>query len=391
MSRQPDPASERASTSEPGGSWSGNGTHDGTSATAVAAPDTDVTAAEGTESTEATAATDETAPTADAGDAVGSAEETVASADEAVDAGDEAIASADAEVVDAARAETDAAAEAATDAAAEPSADQPSTSPDDAGAFLGELVRAMRTTVGTERTRIAADIERRRSEHLAAIQARRETEAQKMHELAADDLKAIDGWADDERQRIQRERERRATELSDDLKKSLEEHGSRIDREVEGVEAAIAAHRVEVDAFFAELDRESDPVAIAQRAGQRPVFPTLDATGGADAAPASETSATTPGGAAEPAPVAVMDADSGAKAATPFGWNRPSSAPAATADTSSDAGAPIDAADPEAQVAAAGDATGAAAAAGTILHAVPSGRPLGWLRRSNDTSDHPNG
>jgi hypothetical protein len=86
-----------------------------------------------------------------------------------------------------------------------------------------------------------------------------------------------------------------------------------------------------------------------------------------------------------------MDADSGAKAATPFGWNRPSSAPAATADTSSDAGAPIDAADPEAQVAAAGDATGAAAAAGTILHAVPSGRPLGWLRRSNDTSDHPNG
>jgi hypothetical protein len=294
-------------------------------------------------------------------------------------------------VVDAARAETDAAAEAATDVATEPTADQPSTSPDDAGAFLGELVRAMRTTVGAERTRIAADIERRRSEHLAAIQARRETEAQKMHELAADDLKAIDGWADDERQRIQRERERRATELSDDLKKSLEEHGSRIDREVEGVEAAIAAHRVEVDAFFAELDRESDPVAIAQRAGQRPVFPTLDATGGADAAPASETSATTLGGAAEPAPVAVMDADSGAKAATPFGWNRPSSAPAATADTSSDAGAPTDAADAEAQVAAAGDATGAAAAAGTILHAVPSGRPLGWLRRSNDTSDHPNG
>jgi hypothetical protein len=358
MSRQPDSASDHASTSEPGGSWSGNGTHDGTSATAVAAPETDVTAVEATDATPAIEAT--------AADATPATEEIVESSDEA-------MASADEEVVDVARAET----EAADDAAAEHAS---TTSPDDAGAFLGELVRAMRTTVGAERTRITADIERRRSEHIAAIQARRESEAQKMHELAADDLKAIDGWAAEERQRIQRERERRATELSDDLKKSLAEHGSRIDREVEGVEAAIAAHRLEVEAFFADLDRESDPVAIAQRAGQRPVFPTLDLTGGAEATPV----------AAEPAQVAVMDADSSAKTGAPFaGWN-PSSPPAA-ADAPPDAAAPADAPDAETQVAAAGDATGAAAAADTILHAVPSGRPLGWLRRSNDSSDHPNG
>lgn len=377
MSTQPDPASESASTSEPGGSWSGNGTHDGTTATAVAAPDAEVTDAESTESTEATAATDETAATTDAGEAIGSAEETVASADDAVASGDEAVAAAGPEVVDAAQAETEAAAEAAAEQATTPA------SPDAAGDFLSELVRAMRTTVGAERTRIAADIERRRTEHLAAIQARRESEAQKMHQLASDDLKAIDDWAGEERQRIERERERRATELSDDLKKSLAEHGSRIDREVEGVEAAIAAHRVEVDAFFADLDRESDPVGIAQRAGNRPVFPALGTPG--------ESSATAPSGDAAPTtPVAVMDASSGAKAGTPFGWNR-SSSPA----TESSSGVPDVLADAEAPAAGdatggAGDATGAAAAADTILHAVPSGRPLGWLRRNNDSADHPN-
>ena len=363
MSRQPDSAPDNASSSEPRGSWSGNGKHDGTTATAVVTPEAEVTAAEATESgestestesaeatasteaTEASAATDETVATAEAtaegGEALGTAEETVASADEAVASGDEAIASADDEVVDADRAETEAAADASAEIASTP------TSPDDAGAFISELVRAMRTTVGAERTRITADIERRREEHLATIQARRESEAQKMHELAADDLKAIDGWAAEERQRIERERERRASELSDDLKKSLAEHGARIDREVEGVEAAIAAHRVEVDAFFADLDRESDPVAIAQRAGQRPVFPTLASTGETDAAAPSS------GQAAEPASVAVMDAASEPKAGTPFGWNR-SSAPA-TSDASAEAAASPTAADDEAaDVAAAG-------------------------------------
>src|SRR5258705_4633209 len=105
-----------------------------------------------------------------------------------------------------------------------------------------------------------------------------------MRSLAADDLKAIDGWADEERQRIKTERERRASALDDDLKKSLAEHGSKIDREVEGVEAAIASYRIQVEEFFAGLDRETDPVAIARHAGQRPVFPTLDQPVAADAA-----------------------------------------------------------------------------------------------------------
>ena len=45
------------------------------------------------------------------------------------------------------------------------------------------------------------------------------------------------------------------------------------------MEAAIATYRTEVDAYFEKLEGETDPVAIAQHAGQRPVFPDLDAIG----------------------------------------------------------------------------------------------------------------
>jgi hypothetical protein len=59
-----------------------------------------------------------------------------------------------------------------------------------------------------------------------------------MRELAAEDLKAIDDWAESERQRIGRERDEKAAALQEDLETSLTEHGATIDREIAGVEAA---------------------------------------------------------------------------------------------------------------------------------------------------------
>jgi hypothetical protein len=361
MSKQPDSGSDSAPTTEPAGSFSTNGTHDG--AVATAAPEDAVTDAESTEQSGAT----------------GEAEARIA------------------------------------EASAEPAADSAvsaefSTVSDDPASFLGELVRAMQTTAVAERARIAADTDRRREEHLAAIQARRETEAQTMRSLAADDLKSIDSWADQERQRIKAEREKRAAALDDDLKKSLSEHGSKIDREVEGVEAAIAAYRVEVEAFFTELDRETDPVAIARHAGKRPVFPTLEQPVAADAAAvaaASETAGAEPSATAEtPAtdasettPVAVMDANPGSKLAASFPtWDgskpagTPAEAPAEAA--SADAEASSESGEMGAPVAAANDiliGEETPSESGTLLHAVPAGRPLSWLRRGNDSSDRPNG
>ena len=273
------------------------------------------------------------------------------------------------------------------------------TTPDDAGAFLSELVRAMQATASTERARITEQTDRRRDERLAAIHARREAEAQKMRDLADDDLKAIDAWAEDERGRIQAERERRAGALSDDLQKSLAEHGARIDGEIEGVEAAIATYRLEVDAFFVALDGETDPVAIAQHASRRPVFPDLDKPAGAEAASVTAdaahvgtsagTDATTGdlAQAVEPAPIAVMDTNPGSRLASSFA-NWSGSSPAAEADASSEPISTSDPAEAEPHVAVAHAANDDGP--GTILHAVPSGRPLSWLRRGADSSDRSN-
>jgi hypothetical protein len=405
MSKQPDSGADNASTnSEPDASFSTNGTeHE--SAIATANPEPEAIEGESTdhESTEAPAATDD-----------GGADVTMASSDDTdvvanADSSSGSDASSDSDASDGV-VETAATADGETVTATAPATDNAAApGSDDAAAFLSQLVLAMQTTAGAERNRIAADTDRRRDEHLAAIQSRREAEAQKMRELAADDLRAIDGWAEEERQRIHAERERRATDLDVDLEKSLAEHGAKVDREVEVVEAAISAYRIDVDAFFAVLEHETDPVAIAQHAGRRPVFPALDQVVVA-AAPAVDATGDTPSAdavvdpAAEPAPVAVMDSNPGSKLASSFAkWNAPSLIePAVVASPEPAAGA-VDAVEAaateapaeagvteeEAPVAVAHGASGDGPT--TILHAVPSGRPLSWLRRDRDSNDRPNG
>src|SRR5436190_13107146 len=163
-------------------------------------------------------------------------------------------------------------AEPSADAAAASHAGEPA---DEGDPFLAELTKAMQASAAAERDRANAEIDRRRLEHLTSIEARRKTTADEMTALADQDLRAIDDWAEGERRRIDRERETRAAAVRDDLRASLAEHGSRIDREVDAVEAAITAHRANVDAFFTELDAETEPVAIALQARRRPTFPNL--------------------------------------------------------------------------------------------------------------------
>jgi hypothetical protein len=147
---------------------------------------------------------------------------------------------------------------------------------DEGSVFLAELVRAMQTTAGVERTRIDEDTERRRQAHIDQVRAREAAEADRMRELAGEDMKAIEAWASGETKRIQAERKRRATELQEKLESNLAEHRSKVDQEVEGVETAIATYRADVEAFFAQLEAETDLVQIAQQAARRPIFPSLD-------------------------------------------------------------------------------------------------------------------
>jgi hypothetical protein len=184
---------------------------------------------------------------------------------------------------------------------------------DDGTAFLAELTRSMQAAAGAERKRVEDDTERRRNAHLETIAARRESEVSKMRELAAEDLKAIDDWAESERQRIGRERDEKAAALQEDLETSLTEHGATIDREIAGVEAAVAAYRAETDAFFAGLDTETDPVEIARQAGRRPRFPDLATIPPAEAA------------SQEPPAVGVMESPADADPADAWArWNEAS-------------------------------------------------------------------
>jgi len=132
------------------------------------------------------------------------------------------------------------------------------TAPDDNTAFLAELAKAMKTTVAVERTRITQDADRRRDAHIAGINDRRESESAKMRELAQDDLKGIDAWAERERQRIQGERERRAASVRKDLESSLAEHRAKIDGEIQAVDAAV------------DLSLGGRGVLLGPRSGVRP-------------------------------------------------------------------------------------------------------------------------
>jgi hypothetical protein len=142
--------------------------------------------------------------------------------------------------------------------------------------FLSELARAMQATAGQERDRAVADTERRRTARIDEIRARETAEADRMRELAAEDQTGIDSWAETEVARIKAEQERRSEALRADLETSLGQHRELIAQEIQRVETAVAGYRTEVETFFDALERETDPVAIAQLATSRPVFPSLD-------------------------------------------------------------------------------------------------------------------
>lgn len=272
-------------------------------------------------------------------------------------------------------------------------------SSDEGSVFLAELVRAMQTTAGVERVRIDEDTERRRQAHIDQVRTREAVEADRIRELADEDMKAIEAWATGETKRIQAERKRRATERHEKLETSLAEHRSKIDQEVDRVEEAIATYRADVEAFFAGLESESDLVLIAQRAARRPTFPALDAAAqgaamGAEPAfaealpPVFDEAATDARtGADEPAVVGVMDHQALAEAFE--AWSTPpatipgpaSTEPSGAAEQGEEAREPAD------QVSATGSPSHGSP--GSLFQSLPVPRPMSFLRRDPNGGDHP--
>jgi hypothetical protein len=163
--------------------------------------------------------------------------------------------------------------------------------------FLADLARAMQSTAAAERSRDEAATEQRRQAHLDGIRAREAVEAEELRELAKEDVAAIDAWSDGEVRRIKLERERRISARREQLQLRLEEHRQVIGREISAVEAAVGSYRQQMDAFFANLESEDDPVEIARQAGERPRFPDLEQIRSEDVPVGSPPGATTAGAA----------------------------------------------------------------------------------------------
>jgi hypothetical protein len=174
----------------------------------------------------------------------------------------------------------------------------------------------------------------------------------------------------------------------------LAQHGSRLDREVEAVRDAVTKYGADIDAFFATLDRETDPVAIAQQASQRPAFPDLG-TIGASVAPAAIDA--TAGGAtdvvAEPTATDEPSGGSGVGVmADPATLARGVQALTDDLAASRQSAAVEPAAVGErttipttAEAAAVVAATRVSSGGSTpVLQSVPISRPMSWLRRDRD-------
>jgi hypothetical protein len=292
---------------------------------------------------------------------------------------------------------------------------------DDSSAFLADLARVMQAAAGAERIRISEESERRRIAHVELIRAREASGADELRVVAQGDVKAIDSWADTEIERIQAERERRTVSRRAELSQRLDDHGLLIGREVDAVDAAIAAYRTEVDAYFGQLDAEADPVAIARAAGSRPTFPDLD-TIVPDRAPVDMAWPVTSEGAAADATgddeppatgdsgvVGVTDVATGS-AELPGEGVEPSDQPVeATADTigaGDDAATAADLEPPSGGEPVGGDEVGeepgqsvettaqsnvvAPRSSAALLRAVPTSRPMGsWFRRAGGAGGHP--
>ena len=283
-------------------------------------------------------------------------------------------------------------------------AEMRSTQPDDDGSQFSCGARSRHADDRrAQAVRIGEDSARRRQAQIEVVRARQASEADRMRELARDDMKAIESWAAGEIKRIKQERERRAKDLNEDLDISLAEHSSKIDQEIEGIDTAIGSYLTEVDAFFDGLAQQTDPVQIARHAAKRPAFPALDAVAIADTDATTEPEESTAdvvaesspadgddgaADAAEPAVVGVMDPVAEAEPAETWAASPEESPEVVSVETSSaveENAHAVEDAEPVTAAVASGHSGGS-----SLFESVSVMRPMSWLRRDGGNGDHSN-
>jgi len=141
--------------------------------------------------------------------------------------------------------------------------------------LLDELARAMHDAAQTQFARMTANLERRRLRQVEAIVARASTETEDLKAELDADMRAIDGWAKAETEKIKLERMARIDARCDEHADMLQRETTIKEREIFAIEVAIDAHREELETFFTDLGRASDPARIASVAAAMPPLPPL--------------------------------------------------------------------------------------------------------------------
>ena len=269
--------------------------------------------------------------------------------------------------------------------------------PDD---LIGELARAMHVAAGSQRLRIAEELDRQRAAEIGALKARAGSEAKALKKTSEQDIGEIETWAQTATELIAAERVRRIDARRARLQAELVRHDGIVELEVKAVEAAVEAHKVELDTFFSQLEGEADPAGIARLASSMPSHPSLS-----DAADVARRQATAESGVpdvpADHADLTDATTDFTTDGAVEVSASRLMAvmAPAASDGSVVDAARPWEAvpsavAVPAGVGAATADANGSTEpmsevsdGARPLLHAIPSTRPMDRLRSWNRTPD----
>lgn len=145
----------------------------------------------------------------------------------------------------------------------------------DAGDLLDELSRAMRAAAGSRHLRIAEELAQQRAAQVEAIKTRATSESDEIKKGSKRDIADVDAWMKTASDLIAAERVRRIEARKEKLRAELLRQDVIVEREVLSVEAAVTAHQSKLDAFFEQLEHESDPAEIARLAASMPSLPSL--------------------------------------------------------------------------------------------------------------------
>jgi hypothetical protein len=170
--------------------------------------------------------------------------------------------------------------------------------------FVAELVRAMQAAAEQNRDGLMAQFRSDSKTFLERVTERAGVEANELRRVADEDLAAIREWSKAEIARIKAESDERVAERRNDLNRQLEEHTSLVELQMQKLRARIQGFEDEMERFFARVNSEQDPSALAATAQAMPQPPDLPTTDAEVRAEALTELARGP----EPMPTAVADA-----------------------------------------------------------------------------------